>query len=201
MKAMRWVAAAVAVACGGTAAAADGVWSGVEVGKGDDAKVALELRGGYLIVSDAVGVWQARVKFDVAGPGTKGGDLLLDADLSLSSGMSRLGKPLPGYGKGRKILAKWRENSLDGHIKACLSAPAAVGAKLERPTSPTEVGKGIRCFDLTRVADWTPSAAPAAPATPEPSFECMRECRASSQMKAMSQEAIDADCRRTCTTQ
>ncbi|MFO0746533.1 MAG: hypothetical protein U1F43_12795 [Myxococcota bacterium] len=192
------------------AARADGVWVGTEVGSlaSGAGPVVLELRHGSVVVSDANGVWQGKATFTVSGAATKGGDMFFDVDFVVSSGAARSGAPLPGYAKARRVLAKWRENSLTGKIAACLSTP---GVKAQRPSSPTDPRRGVHCYDLERVVDWTTPTPPptptATPLTPEPNapeplekdLECMRECRQRSQMKAISADAIEAECRATCT--
>lgn len=196
-----WSAAVSMIALGGAGlglsapARADGVWVGEDAVERKDGPVVVELRKGWLVVSDAAGVWQGKAHFEVAGPGTKGGDLTFDVDVAVAGGATRAGLALKGYAKGRKVLGKWQENSLDGHLSACLSLPGA------RPSRPPRAADhptpGSRCFTAARVSDL--SIAPVPPAAVEPDFECMRECRQHSQMKAISIDAIEAECRATCT--
>ncbi|MCC6622854.1 MAG: hypothetical protein IT385_16465 [Deltaproteobacteria bacterium] len=181
---------AVTVA-GASARAGDGVWVGRE--KGVDANVVvLERRGDAIVLSDDAGVRITRATFVVAGPGGKGGALSYDVDLVTQLAATRVGAPMPGQRKGAKQLARWREDVEAGTIDMCLST----GKKQVRPPRATEVMQDVRCFTLARVN--VPAWGVDVPAPGAPTPECMRECRQANMMRAVSPEAIDEDCRKTC---
>jgi hypothetical protein len=178
----------------------NGVYVGHVMGRAAD-NVTIELRGTSLVILDpkAIAVLTAD-RWQLAGPGGKGGDFTLKADGEARAMASRAGetKKAPKTPKVALQMRLWPE---DKRAVLCVTDPNKPGTKITRvpPSGAAEApGAGVTCFDLVRV--YSPLGAPPRgdfPA-PVPDIECMRECRQQNMMRAVGPEVIEADCRAAC---
>lgn len=189
---------------------ADGVYVGgvlAPVSKAPRPQVTIELRGTSVVIADGDAVTLATIDgWKLAGPGGKGGDLVLGARGHFQGTLARTGAFRPAPRKAPAVSFKMRLWPERKAAMLCATDPMKKGAVIDRvPPLGTDVSPpGTTCWELALTWEPAPAPAPApgpAPApVPAPDFECMRECRQQNMMRAVSAEVIEADCRATCTT-
>jgi hypothetical protein len=178
----------------------DGLYAGHERGaRRPGATVAVELRGSSFVVMETDRVTVGRTEFALRGPGGKDGRLALGGAWFVDGAMMRSGGP----GKVRKhkalaALAIWP----DGRALLCHTLPGFKGDAIKVPSGSAAPEPSTRCFDLQRfrLAAGSEEAPPDVPAKPGEGVAspCVQKCIDESQMRAVSVEQIEADCRAEC---
>ena len=166
--------------------------------------VTIELRGSSMLVlaPSAIAI-NSVARWELAGPGGKGGDLQYKTTGTLRTVVTRSGKARQAAKKSDFLvrLRLWPERK---EAVLCVSDPRKKLTEIPRVPAPGATGPidaGITCYELQRVSSLASSAPiEPAPAPPVPDFECMRECRQQNMMRAVGPEVIDADCRAACTS-
>lgn len=185
----------------------DGLWVGDQIGDSLE-RVTFELRGKsmVLLAPNTVAVLSLG-RWEVAGPGGKGGDIQLKTTATALAGASRSGM-VKAQPKGLVSLVRLRLWTARKEAVMCVSDPrkkiAAIRVVPSWGDNNKDIEAGVTCYSLRQAyapADAVaPVPAPAPPIPPEkaPDFECMRECRQQNMMRAVGPEVIDADCRAAC---
>jgi|GEM_PF-2193711 len=183
----------------------DGLWVGHEIGKAGS-RVTFELRGSSLVLLDqsTIGIMTVG-RWEVAGPGGKGGDIQLATTARASASATRSGQ-VKAAPKNLQRIVRLRLWSARKQAVLCASDHRKKLSAIQRVPSFEDAGAnpeaGVTCYALRQA--WSPRDEPVAPgapvvAPPEPDFECMRECRQQNMMRAVGADVIDADCRAACT--
>ena len=180
---------------------ADGVYVGVALGP-DKARppVTIELRGACLVISDETALALATIDaWKLAGPGGKGGDLVLQTRGHYQGSITRGGTWRPPARKAPTVTFRMRLWPERKAAMLCATDPMKKGAVIDRvpPLGADVSPPGTTCWEVAVV--WQPSTPPPSTAPPEPDFECMRECRQQNMMRAVGPEVIEEDCRKACT--
>jgi hypothetical protein len=181
----------------------EGIYTGFErTARGPGARVSVELRGGTAVIMDDARVTVATTTFAIHGPGGKDGRMNLKGQLDVGGAITRTG----ASGRQRRYAAKaafavWD----DGRAALCFALPGFKGKDVRVPPGVSAPDPQTRCLDLARLRFTGPDFEGDIPPVPTKPWEgvgdaCVEACIARSQAKAMTVDAIRADCVNACAT-